>query len=62
LTHRREILRQTSLKLPIDHGLIQATTAPRHGARERVSAGGVIRAGLGGQEKGGFPGPPIVCV
>jgi superfamily II DNA or RNA helicase len=24
LTHRREILRQTSLKLPIDHGLIQA--------------------------------------
>ena len=24
LTHRREILRQTSLGLPIDHGLIQA--------------------------------------
>lgn len=24
LTHRREILRQTSLKMPIDHGLIQA--------------------------------------
>jgi DNA repair protein RadD len=24
LTHRREILKQTSLKLPIDHGLIQA--------------------------------------
>ena len=24
LTHRREILRQTSLKIPIDHGLIQA--------------------------------------
>jgi DNA repair protein RadD len=24
MTHRREILRQTSLKLPIDHGLIQA--------------------------------------
>ena len=24
LTHRREILRQTSLKLPIEHGLIQA--------------------------------------
>jgi DNA repair protein RadD len=24
LTHRREILRQTSLKLPMDHGLIQA--------------------------------------
>jgi DNA repair protein RadD len=24
LTHRREILKQTSLKLPIDYGLIQA--------------------------------------
>src|ERR1700751_3808061 len=24
LTHRREILRQTSLKLPIEHGLIQS--------------------------------------
>src|SRR6185436_8769773 len=24
LTHRREILKQTSLKLPIEHGLIQA--------------------------------------